>query len=139
MSLILKSVLHYTDGMIKDKSASNLYLFVHPSKLKGPYGLMPLSRVSGIIVSAEPSKANEEDESYNSMYEAVSGIPISMIFHPAYETRDFLYITKHTSQQLSKVGIVPNDYTLTVEITNVKSGLLSRKVYPKAQVHDNEE
>lgn len=139
MSLILRAVLHYTDGLISDKSASNLYLHVHPGKLKGPYGLKPLTHVSGNIVSAEPSLVNEEEESFNSMYEAVSGIPISMIFQPAYEVKDFLYLTKHSSGQLSKVGIVPNDFTLTVEISSVKNGLLSRKVYPKAQVHDSED
>jgi len=139
MSLILRSVLHYTDGLIIDKSASNLYLFVRPNKLKGPYGLEPMCRVSGNIVSAEPSKTNQEEEPYNSMYEAVNGLPISMIFYPAYESRDYLYITRHTSNQLNKVGIVPNDYTITVEIKSVKNGLLSKKVYPKAVVNDNEE
>ncbi len=137
MSLILKSVIHFTDGRIDDKNASNLYLGVHPNKLKGPYALQPFARLLGNIVSVEPIENNAIDESYNSMYEAANGIPITFIFHPAYEETDFLFLSRRTSNQLSKVGIVPNDFTLTVEIQTVKNGLLSKKVYPKAEVHDN--
>lgn len=139
MSLTLKSTLHYTDGTISDKNASNLYLYVHPNKLKSPYGLKALNGVFGKIISAEPSVNNKEDETYNSMYESVSGIPIALIFHPAYESKDFLYLTKRVSKQLSKVGIIPNDFALTVEIDSVKTGLLSKKVYPQAQVYDTED
>lgn len=139
MSLILKSTLRYTDGRIDSKNASNLYLYVHPGKLKGPYALKPFAGVSGKIVSAEPSQQSREDESFNSMYEVVSGLPITFIFHPAYETKDYLYLSKSASKQLSKVGIVPNDYVLTVEIDMVKNGMLSKRVYPQAQVYDNED
>ena len=139
MSLTLKSVLHYTDGVINNKSASNLFLFVHPNKLKSPYSLKPSDGVFGKIISVEPNEIlGKEDESFNSLYESANDISISMIFHPAYETKDFLYLTKHTSNQLSKVGIIPEEFTIAVEIEYVKSGIFPKKVYPKAQVYDNE-
>ena len=139
MSLTLKSTIHFTDGVIGDKNASNLFLYVHPNKLKNPYALKSLNGVFGKIISAEPSGKSGEFETYNTMYESVGGLPTFMIFHPAYEHKDFLYLTKRTTKQLSKVGIIPNEFALTVEIETVKSGLFARKVYPQAQVYDNED
>lgn len=139
MTLTLKSTLRSTDGVVGRKSASNLFLFIDPNKLRNPYALKPLTDVFGKIISAEPSKINLEEETYNTMYESVSGLSVLMIFHPAYNDKDYLYLSKRTSRKLSTVGIIPNEFSLTVEIESFKSGLLSKKVYPKAQVYDTED
>lgn len=138
MSLILKSMLRFTDGKVNKRNVSNLYLQVRPSKLRGPYDLKPLAEVEGKIISAEPLESENLDDSYNSMYESVNGTSIEFIYHPAYEIKDFLFLTKQAQNRLIKVGVVPDKFILTVEINRVKSGLMSKKVYPLAQVHDNE-
>ena len=139
MVLILKSKIRYTDGTPNVKNCSKIYLHVDPKKFKGTYDVKPLSVVNGKIVSAEPAEDSDIYDNGNYLYETVSGLPISFIFHPAYEIRDFLFISKKSYSKLSKVGIIPDRFVLTVEILSLQGKLKNRKVYPKAQVYDNQD
>lgn len=139
MVLILKSKIHYTDGTPQLKTCSKIYLYVDPKKLKGTYDVKPLSLVYGKIVSAEPAEDLDVSDNGNYMYETVSGLPISFIFQPAYEIKDFLFLSKNSYSKLSKVGIIPDRFVLTVEILSIQGRLKNRKIYPEAQVYDNQD
>lgn len=138
MSLVLKSVIKYSDGKMNTRDASNSYLEISPDKLRGPYGLNPNSRVMAKVVSVEPADADVDEESFNSMYNSLSGLPIEFIFYPAYKSKDYLFLSRKNQKQFNKVGVIPNRFVVTVEIGAVKSGLFSKKVYPMAKIIDDE-
>lgn len=139
MTLILKSRIHYSDGTPQVKNCSKMYLYVDPRKLRGTYDVRPLAFILAKIISAEPADDTGLNEYGNYLYETVSGLPISFIFQPAYEIKDFLFISKSSYDKLSRVGIIPDRFVLTVEISAIKGSLTNRKIYPKAQVYDNQD
>ena len=138
MSLILKSTLKYTDGKIQGRDASNTYLQVSPDKLRGPYALSVYARVQGRIMDVNPLDNVLEDESYAPMYSSLAGLDVEFIFYPAYNLKDYLFFSTRAQKKLNKVGVVPGQFVITVEISTVKSGLLSKKVYPMAKIFDTE-
>ncbi len=138
MSLILKSMLRYTDGKIQRRDASNSYLQVSPDKLRGPYALSVNARVQGKIIEVNPADNISLDESYVPMHSSLSGVEVEFIFYPAYNIKDYLFFSTKAQKKLNKVGVVPGQFVITVEISTVKDGLLSKKVYPMAKIFDSE-
>lgn len=137
MVLTVRSLLHYSEGKPSNKNASHIYIYVSPSKLRGPYNLKQDTMIFGQIVSAEP--VTEEEENFqNTMYDAVSGVPVSMLLQPAYELKDYLFLSRSSNNKLNKVGIVPEQFVLTVEISHIDAAFVKRKVYPKAHITDDE-
>lgn len=138
MSLILKSTLKYTDGKLQRRDASNSYLQVSPDKLRGPYSLSINAQVQGRIIDVNPLDITSEDESYTPMYGSLAGLDVEFIFYPAYNVKDYLFFSTKAQKKLNKVGVVPANFVITVEITTVKNGFLSKKVYPMAKIFDSE-
>jgi hypothetical protein len=69
-----------------------------------------------------------EDESYAPMYSSLAGLDVEFIFYPAYNLKDYLFFSSRAQKKLNKVGVVPGQFVITVEINTVKNGFLSKKV-----------
>ena len=139
MSLILKSMLRYADGRMLRRDASNIFLQISPAKLRGPYSLASNTKVQGIIIDVDPREGFSPDESFVPLIHSLSGQEVEFIFQQAFSDKDYLFFSTKAQKKLNKVGVIPGQFFLTVEILSVKTSVLNKKVYPKAKVLEVEE
>ncbi len=127
MGLILKGILK-SRGIIVPEGAVDIFLYVPKDCLSEPYELQDDAVIHGEISEIEEiGKEFKADE--------IIGEEIDLILRLGYlGYDDWLYISRDSWPLLRDYGILPEHFTITVSLKEIRTDEETVAIYPKRDV-----
>jgi hypothetical protein len=136
MTLIVLGTLHHYNSDIKNKYASENYIYIS-KKILHMYEIHTGCTIEGKIIEINPAvDRDKQTEVAMPDLNIMSGLKVNLIYFEGEGEKDYLFISKILWSKLVGFAIFPEEYELKFELNTVACGWKKTKLFNKGTVID---